>query len=311
MYRKGKAIVAAVIILAGFSLVFGSAEKTVKKKFDVGQGGTLFIDSDMGSVNIRTAPASQVEAEIRIELKTGGESELNRLLNELDLDSDQSGNDVTITLQKKDKDGWPGNKYNGLSITFDVTVPEKYNVDLKTDGGGISVDDLQGTVDVSTSGGSLNMGNIEGPVNGRTSGGSITVENCKGNVDVRTSGGNLKLGKIAGAVIGHTSGGSIHVEEVKGTIEAKTSGGSIHASITEQPKAACSLSTSGGNVTACLAEGIGMHVDAKTSAGNISTDFPVKVEKKLSGQSLNAEINGGGPLLKLRTSGGSIRVNKL
>jgi len=311
MHRNFRLTLTVLIVLIGFGLVYAGAEKTVKKSFDVGSGGTLFIESDMGSIHVETSASDNVETVIRIKLKNGDDSKLERLLKELDLDSGQYGNNVTITLEKKNDSWWKSFKYNGLSVRFDVTVPEKYNVDLKTSGGSISVADLQGTADVATSGGSLSMGNIEGPINGHTSGGSITVESCQGDVNVKTSGGSLKLGKIAGTVVGHTSGGSIHVEEVMGMIEAKTSGGSIHASIAEQPSETCILSTSGGNVTAYLADDIGMHVDAKTSGGGVSTDFPVKIQGKIGGKSLNADINGGGPLLKMRTSGGSIRIKQL
>ncbi|NQT24494.1 DUF4097 family beta strand repeat protein [candidate division KSB1 bacterium] len=269
------------------------------------------IDSDMGSIDIQTAPGDKVEARILIKLRNGSESKLERMLSELDLDSFQSGNDVTITLEKKKKDWWSGIKNSGLSVEFEVTVPQQYNVDLKTSGGSISVADLEGSVDARSSGGSLNMGDIQGPVTGHTSGGSITVQSCAGDVDVRTSGGSLKLGNIDGTVIGRTSGGSIHVDEVMGMIDAKTSGGGIHVAIAKQPEAECNLSTSGGGITAYLAENISMNVDAKTSGGGVSTDFPVKVEGKISGQSLRAEINGGGPLLTLRTSGGGIHIKKI
>jgi hypothetical protein len=300
-----------LIVLAGFSVLYAGAEKSISKTFDVKSGGTLMIDSDMGSIEIQTAAGDKVEARILIQVRNGGESKLERLLDELVLDSNQAGDDVTITLEKKDKDWWSGNKFNGFNVKFLVTVPMKYNVDLKTSGGSISVDDLEGTVDAGTSGGSLEMGNIQGPITGHTSGGSITVESCKGDVDVRTSGGSLKLGEIAGAVVGRTSGGSIHVDEVMGMIDARTSGGGIYVAITKQPKAECNLSTSGGGITACLADNISMNVDAQTSGGGVSTDFPVKVEGKISGQSLRAEINGGGPPLILRTSGGSIHIKKM
>lgn len=301
---------AVLILCFGFSALFAGAEKRVQKTFEVRPGGTLVIEADMGSIDIETSEANQVDAGILIRLKNGGESKLERLLDELDLDSGQSGDDVTVTLKKKDRKWWSGFKYNGLTVHFKVTVPHQYNVDLKTAGGSIEVADLEGTVDVATSGGGLDIGNITGPVHGKTSGGSISVKSCQGDVAVKTSGGSLKLGEIAGTVIGKTSGGSIHVDEVGGRINASTSGGGIHVTITKQPEAECKLSTSGGGITAYLAEDIGVDVDAKTSGGGVSTDFPVTTQGKPDGHSLQAEINGGGPPLILRTSGGGIHIKR-
>jgi hypothetical protein len=56
-----------------------------------------------------------------------------------------------------------------------------------------------------------------------------------------------------------------------------------------------------------------MSLDAETSVGRISTDFAVTsvIQGKVPKNRLKGGINGGGPLLKLRTSAGSIRLQKV
>jgi len=51
-----------------------------------------------------------------------------------------------------------------------------------------------------------------------------------------------------------------------------------------------------------------VNVDASTSGGSVSSDFPVPTSG--DHQNLRAAINGGGPLLQLRTSGGGINIQK-
>ncbi len=237
---------------------------------------------------------------------------------------------------------------NRLEIRFHVTVPKNYNVDLSTQGGSIKVGDLDGTVRAHTSGGSLRFGNITGTVWGRTSGGSIKLTSCgspvdlktsggsievvdvAGDVQARTSGGSLRFGAIQGSIWGKTSGGSIKVascsggadvqssggsirlESVGGNVNAKTSGGTIRATMTTQPQDTCSLRTSGGGITLTLIPDIAVDVEAETSGGRVSTDFAVEsaIQGKVPRNRLKGSINGGGPLLKLRTSGGSIRLQK-
>jgi DUF4097 and DUF4098 domain-containing protein YvlB len=104
----------------------------------------------------------------------------------------------------------------------------------------------------------------------------------------------------------HTSGGSITVKEVINYVDATTSGGSITASLSDQPTADCRLNTSGGTVTVLLPAGVQADVRAKTSGGRVHCDFPVK--GSIGKRSMNVKINGGGPLLDLKTSGGSIYV---
>ena len=134
----------------------------------------------------------------------------------------------------------------------------------------------------------------------------------EGAVEAVTSGGSIRIDRTVGSVNAKTSGGGITVEEVMGNINAKTSGGSIKTYISRQPEGDCSLETSGGNVTVYLIEGIAVDVDARTSGGHVSTDVPITVvvQGKINRNRLQGAINGGGPLLKLRTAGGSIHLRK-
>jgi hypothetical protein len=99
------------------------------------------------------------------------------------------------------------------------------------------------------------------------------------------------------------------IRETSGAVDASTSGGNVSAFLSAQPGEACRLSTSGGSINVELAGNVHVDVDASTSGGGVSTDFPVAGASR-DGQSLRASINGGGPLLHLRTSGGGIHIQK-
>ena len=318
------------VLFAGMA-VADAADNNIKRSFQVVPGGRLTVDSDRGLIEVRTADRDQVDVKIERKVRRIGKWSVEEVLEDFPITFDHSDDGVTIRAKY---DGgllrrWNWER-NRLQIKFLITVPQRYNVDLKTAGAGISVGDLEGEVRGQTSGGSLRLGNIEGPVWGRTSGGSIKLEGTQGDADVKTSGGRITIGSVAGAVEAKTSGGSISidkatggvnaktsggsitVEEVMGGINAKTSGGSIKAYISRQPEGDCSLETSGGSVTAYLVEDIGIDVEARTSGGSVSTDVPITtvVQGKVRKNRLQGAINGGGPLLKLRTSGGSIRLRK-
>ncbi len=293
-------------------VVFGEVDGDIKKSFDIKPGGWLKLESDIGSIDVKTGQRNQVEVEVLFSLRSGNGDRLQELLDDFDIDFRQSGNDVIIQAEYQ-KDRWNlwNSDRNTLRVEFRVTVPSKYNLDLETAGGSIRVDDLEGEVHSATSGGSLNFGRITGLVSGKTSGGSITLSQCKGNVDVHTSGGSIRIGQVEGDVLAKTSGGGIHVDEVMGTIDAGTSGGSVSANISQQPDSDCQLRTSGGSITVHLKPSVRLNIDARTSGGRVVTDFPVTVQGELSKQSLVGQINGGGPELILRTSGGSISIRQM
>ena len=287
-------------------------EDSIDKSFDVGEGGKLMVDTDIGSIEVKTEGREGVRVKVYRKAVTSSESKAEEIFSHFKLDFQKSGDDVIIDGDydyKKFRSIF--GRRSRLRVRFVITVPEKYNLELKTKGGSIEVSKIEGDVKARTSGGSLRFAYVKGPVWGRTSGGSITLEGCSGDADVNTSGGSIKIGEVKGEVKAHTSGGSIRVKEVMGTINAKTSGGSITAYISKQPQADCSLVTSGGSITAHLAEGIAVDVDAGTSGGHVTTEFEITIKGKISKSKLKAKINGGGPLLYLHTSGGSVRIKEM
>jgi len=273
---------------------------TVKRTFDVASGGTLEVDTDQGSVHITTAPGSQVRITVLREARSGDDEDF-------ELRFDQRGNDVIVEGERPGS-GWSWNKR--FKIRFDIVVPEQYDLEIETAGGSISVADLQGDVNCHTSGGSIDVDDIEGRVDCRTSGGSIDIGRVDGTVMAKTSGGSISIDRSGGSVVAKTSGGNITVNEVLGSIDATTSGGSVRATISSQPQADCRLSTSGGKVDVQLADSVAVDLDARTSGGRVHVDVPVMVQGTVGRSSLQGEVNGGGPQLHLRTSGGSIHVRR-
>ena len=287
-------ILIAMACLLANCLTFGNIKDRITKTFPVRSGGTLAIDSDIGSITVHGADIDSVEVEILREVKTTSEKKASEILRDYDIQFNHMGNDVSIEAKYKKKGlrGFWNNIGKYLRVKFIIAVPSEYNVDLKTKGGSITVEHLHGKVLSKTSGGSISIGEVVGQTNVRTSGGSIHIKLAEGPVDA------------------HTSGGGITVQEVVGAIKAHTSGGSVKAYLSQQPDSDCSLTTSGGSITVHLSEDIGLDVNAKTSGGRVHTDFPVSIRGEISKRSMQAEMNGGGPKLYLRTSGGSIYLKK-
>jgi len=324
-------------ILIASNLLFMSSgsshsqiEDRVTRLFQVNPGGQLTFRADLGSIELQATDTDTLKVEVIRKVYTQDREEADKILGNLELTCTQRGNDVSMDIAlKKAWFSFAGQRKQRLQLLCLVTVPRKFNVDLRTSGGSVSVDDIEGRVSSKTSGGSLHFGSIKGPVRGATSGGSITLAGCVGTADLRTSGGSISIGEVDGKVIANTSGGSIQidrvrgsvtaktsggsitVEEVTGKIEAKTSAGTVTARISGQPKADSQLSTSGGSIIVYLADNIAVDVDAKTSGGRVKAELPVTAQEKAVKNELKAKINGGGPKLLLHTSGGSIYLRRL
>jgi len=301
----------AILVFLATGSASVSIDDSIQKTFSVDSGGTLEIDTERGSIEVRGISGNTVEIEVIRKVKTSDTTKAEKVLDNFKIEFKQSGKDVFVIGERAKKESIWDKIWNRLNIKFIVSVPEIYNVKLKTSGGSISVEDIEGEVNIKTSGGSLTLNDIRGPVWGKTSGGNIKIGEVDGQVDVNTSGGSIKIERARGRVDAHTSGGSITVKEVIGTINADTSGGSIKAHILQQPESDCRLTTSGGSVTVYLAGDIAVNVDAGTSGGSVHTEFPVTIKGKINKRKLKAKINGGGPLLYLHTSGGSVYIKEI
>lgn len=320
--------IAALVLTFAAAVANASTEDVVRKGFNVGSGGELRLDANRGNVRIVTG-GTGVAVEVKRVARTDDREDAAELFRDHEIEFEQSGNNVIIRSRSKRQQGWlnwsDGDKYR---VQWNIRVPANYSVDLKTSGGSIEITDLSGKLEARTSGGSIEAGRITGPVNVSTSGGSIEIKGATGDVSAKTSGGSIELGDIQGTIDAHTSGGSIRVasvngditartsggniriENAAGIIEAHTSGGSVNARFTQQPRGESHLSSSGGSVNVRLAPNVGATIDAQSSGGGIDTDIPVSVMGKQSRGTLNGTINGGGPRLVLRSSGGGINLTR-
>lgn len=304
-------VVLFAAITAAALPVRATIERTVDKSFPVTAAGTLHLTTSGGSLTVMPGPDGVVKITARERIRADSDAEADELLKDLELKFDQSGNDVTASAKyTRERFGFHFGSWPPVQVSFVATVPASYAADLHTSGGGITVGDLAGQVTARTSGGGVKLGKIHGAVDVHTSGGSITLAEAGERTKLDTSGGSITVGHIAGPADISTSGGSIAIESVEQKVRAHTSGGSIRAGITGPLKDDCSLSTSGGGIHVVVDKNASFNLDAETSGGTVNADGLTitlsdanKRRSKLAGA-----VNGGGPELKLRTSGGSIRV---
>lgn len=211
-------------------------------------------------------------------------------------------------------------------------------IGLHTGGGSIEVRQANGKVVAETGGGSVEIRNgAEGAII-ETGGGSIQVRHCNGKVKASTGGGSIDLGDIGGPAEIDTGGGSIRLTSAKGHVHAETGGGGIELYGVPSAQAQTGaggitvklvntggerrdseLETSAGDITVYIASDVALNVRASVDLANghhIMSDFPdihVHSEGDWGSKTISAEgrLNGGGPMLKVRTTTGDINFRRL
>jgi Toastrack DUF4097 len=295
----------ACVLMAGPAL---AAERTFDRHFTVSPGGHLSVDTDVGSVAITGGDGREVVVHADMQ---GPDDFLSRL----DIQAAQDSQGVTVT-GRLDHRAWLGwfDWFDWLAsgqhgVRYTVTVPRDYPVDIRTSGGSLDVRHLTAAVRGTTAGGSITLRDVRGSINAGTAGGRIDGAELDGPTRLRTAGGSIEITDATGDLDVSTSGGGIHLERIDGKVRAMTSGGSVEAEM--RANRGVSLGTAGGSITLLLPANAHGSIDAHTDGGRVDSVIPLSSTEIASRNELRGSINGGGELISLHTSGGSIHIAPL
>lgn len=313
---------------------------TVPEQYNVDletSGSSIEIESLEGEVKARTSGGSIEVGQIKngsVDVGTsGGSIEIEGIENGNGKANTAGGGisvgDVSGDLEVKTSGGSieigrVGGELTAHTAGGGIEIKEGgKNVKAVTSGGSIVVGQAGGDIEVKTAGGGIEVGSVKGMIKAHTAGGSIEIGETLGAVEAGTAGGSISVDGSGGPVEVKTSGGSIDVKNARGYIEAETAGGSIKAELAISDKEMdthCTLETAGGDVIIYLPGELAATIDAEVRIQRrarrnykIISDFPIEIEgdekgtRRITGR---GTINGGGDLIRLRTTNGDIEIRK-
>jgi DUF4097 and DUF4098 domain-containing protein YvlB len=154
-------------------------------------------------------------------------------------------------------------------------------------------------------------------VSARTTGGRIEVLQANGIVLADNSGGSIQVGSATGVRVA-SAGGSIRLRGSSGSLRAATDVGSILAELYGVGLQDSILSTGAGDITVYIPSNLALTVRASNEsgpAGRIVSEFSeilVRQAAEAARQAVLAEgaLNGGGPVLRLTSTGGTIYLKR-
>lgn len=245
----------------------------------VKDGARFLLRADNGGVSITPASSGKVTCVVILRAYTANEAEARGLFDKFKLNArsiEAGGVYLSSQSPRQARHG------TNLRVQFQITVPQRFNIDVETQGGDIAVEaplegearlttaggdvrssDVTGALRIETAGGSIEVGKIGGDLSARTAGGSIRVGDAKGDVVLETSGGEIVTGAVAGALRAETAGGNVIVGGADGQLVARTAGGQIQIGPTGSSVRA---ETAGGSIRMHGARG---RVVAETGGGSI------------------------------------------
>jgi hypothetical protein len=193
--------------------------------------------------------------------------------------------------------------------------------ELRTSGGGIQAREVRGDLRAETAGGSIRAEKVGGDLIAATSGGSIHVGQVSGAVDAETAGGSIQVDSAPRGVRAETAGGGIELNNVGGRVVATSAAGPIRAYfVAGSPLGDSLLETTAGTIIVWLPATLAVRVDAvidfASGSNRIQSEFDSITVQRSDGEFgpgrvvAEGEINGGGPVLRIRNTNGRIQIQR-
>ena len=133
----------------------------------------------------------------------------------------------------------------------------------------------------------------------QTANGGISIDDVEGKIEFKTINGGVKLSRLAGEVKGRTNNGGVDVDldgaSWRGEgLDVETSNGGVRVRIPEQYSA---------------------HLETGTVNGGLNIDVPISTQGQLGAKNgrvreISADLGGGGPLIRIRTNNGGVKISK-
>jgi Toastrack DUF4097 len=322
--RALPALLAAALLLA-FTSVPTRADTEGHFDRTLNVTGPVDLDVQTGSGEIVVHPGTSGKVEIHAKLHASGwhmSGDVERRIHEIESNPpiEQDGNTIRI--------GHTDNRelFRNISISYDLTVPAETSLHSASGSGDERIQGITGPADVTSGSGSLQISNIGADTRARSGSGDIQLTSVHGSVKATTGSGSIHATGIAGGFTASSGSGDVRVEQTaagdvevgtgSGSVELKGANGAVRVqtgsgSITAQgqPKGDWRLHTGSGDVDVDFPDSAAYELVAHTGSGSIHTTQEMSVQGTISARELHGKVHGGGSVVDLSTSSGSINIH--
>lgn len=283
---------AAMVLSLGAPAVFAQAATqanpdSFQRSFPMNAGGTLVVENRKGTIHVTGSDSNQVVVSVRKIFEGGSEKERQTWLAGTKVNFGDAPDHVSVRVEYPD---W--NCFFCVSVSDEVdltiAVPHATNVELEGTRPDMAVSSINGDIRISSN---------------RS---AIAIKSTEGAIRIETNRGKVRLSDVA--IKGRLELTSNRADAV---IEAKSMAGNAD------------LETERGSITVRMPSTVGVNLDyVGGRRSSFHCDFPVTTNQNGAelndvsgrvgryGARINGALNQGGPRMTLRTTRGSISLEK-
>jgi DUF4097 and DUF4098 domain-containing protein YvlB len=131
------------------------------------------------------------------------------------------------------------------------------------------------------------------------------------NLEAITTNGGVSAQLVEGTMEFTTTNGGISLDQVGGDIRAETTNGGVSARLAGSTwkGRGLDLRTTNGGVSVTIPRGYNARLETGTTNGGMNIDFPITVQG-LIGKHIETQLGSGGPLVRVVTTNGGVKISQ-
>ncbi len=279
------------------------AEVVIDETFKVRDGQTLYMDVAHSDVEIETG--ARGEARIRVSLSGVNMARARDVFDEMNFSVRQAGDEIRVVSDNR-KNSWGGRNGN-IEIEIHAFIPESFNLQIKTSHGDVELENISGDVHLNTTHGDISASNITGKeITLNSTHGDIEAEFLTGEwISLKTTHADIDVDVLAGKTVSvSTTHSDIAIGMLMGHSKISSTHGDIEVEIRDSAR--LDLRTTHGDILLVAPANLQAELDLEAQRVRLDRDF--EFEGRVEEDEIRGALNGGGSIIKARTSHGSVTI---
>jgi DUF4097 and DUF4098 domain-containing protein YvlB len=270
--------------------------------------------SNDGWITVTGGDVTECSVTATIIAQAKSDEKAQRIAEESEVKLEKFGSKLTVKLEKPVL--WTN---ESVDIRFTAMVPKDCDLELETDDGDITTENINGDVEIKTDDGKVSLSQISGDIRVNSNDGPVTIQDVNvddklpgnaGWIDIETDDGRVTLIRVTGDIKVRSNDGSVRIEEVAGDVDVQSDDGRITVVYSEGTGSVynVSLVTNDGAIDFTAPMDFSADVEVITDDGSIDTALPIQVSGKLGKSGIKGVIGTGEGRLYIKTDDGSVRI---
>lgn len=270
-----------------------SYSDTAEQRFTFKGTPRLRVRNVSGETSITAAGAAgEIRVLARKRVSAGSEDRAKRLLQNLEVRMEQSGDVLHIEPHLYEQErGWldlfRGKRFR---VDFEITVPAECAVDAQTVSGEVSIEGVRGPLEVQSVSGDVHVDDIQGPMRLKSVSGDVECRRYVGHLEGNTVSGDVTIAAAAlRSSLLHTVSGDVSIE---GRLD---------------PRKEHRFKSISGDVDLALSDPDAT-IEYKTASGDVECELPARIARRAR-KEYSVVLGSGQARVAVKTVSGDLTIH--